>query len=567
MNIIKSVCLITMLLLPVCTTVLHAQWVDGGLFLNDTLQGLPCFEWPRVAPDNNGGAYIVWQDTFVRPRNVYLQRIDRDGFICWPHGGIRLSADDPGGISQIYPQIRSYKQYVFIVWERFPYLQAQKVDTAGNKLWGPAGVVVNTKLAGITHSIALDSCGGLFVAAYGDQPDSWYTPVWIQRLDSAGTRLWSDTGIVLTNRSLEGPRQWYQIRTICSPMPGRPYVTWIERSSPTAAMDRQTYMQKLDEEGNILWAPNGIPLSDTDSDSLWPRENLLLIEDGHGGTFTFWSHDYQFVQHVDSNGIRMLGPEGKSLFNGNTRDVLPDRNGGFIMNYLEEDPPNQTSYPMAQRFSPTVTELWNSGGVRIVRNPLLVRSERRECDMTSDGSGGCFIVLLSKGEGNVWSQWIDSTGRLRYGIEGYQITPRHDKPAKFHIEVENTAPGEAIVAWYDSRVWCGRIACSKLTRDGVVSIHSLTSPKEPGLSVGVLFPQPSNGSATIVGDAPEAGLLSFVLYDVLGRSIGIMYEASTEPGGFRIPITTSHLATGTYYLHAALGPHTNVVPLIVTAPQ
>ena len=572
----------TLALSVLCTVSLHGQWLSYGTLVSDTNTH---FDWPRVAPDNHGGAYIVYQHMFFTEQNpgqhIFVQRFSRDGRFAWTcgTGGIRIST---GVSTNQWALILSYRQYAFIVWNCGQDLRAQKIDTAGTLLWGSGGVRVNLRRPGMSPSIALDSCGGLFVAAYAEDPVVRGNPVWIQRLDSNGRRMWTDTGATVSNRSdFVDPRVSGQVIVICTPLQGSPLVAWTQRASTFASEDRQTYVQRLDESGRPLWKHNGIPMTDIEDDWHSARKALLMVEDGRGGAFIGWSiidpwdpywRHYHTMQHVDSIGTRILGSEGRLMLSGSSHDWIGDGQSGLIMVSDDALSPKGPSLMRIRHLNYDLEPLWgDSTGVTIANNrSLLVPVQRDNCWMSGDWPRGIFIIGESKYREFIWAQYVDSAGRCLWGANGIQVTPMptsYDGRMQEYSDIATTAPGEAVVVWHDVRNGYGEhwtIQAAKLNRDGLVGVYALAAPGTASPSLQLRAPYPQNAGTMISGETSGSGILSLMIYDLQGRRMGPASEHLCDPGTFSFYLDTSGLSAGSYFIQAVQGGSTVSMPLLIT---
>lgn len=84
--------------------------------------------------------------------------------------------------------------------------------------------------------------------------------------------------------------------------------------------------------------------------------------------------------------------------------------------------------------------------------------------------------------------------------------------------------------------------------DTAASVSGRAKPagsREPGLDV---HPNPFRGSASIRVNLPDAGRISLVLYDCLGRKIRPLRSGSAAEGGLSVSITAGDLPAGMYLL-------------------
>ena len=60
------------------------------------------------------------------------------------------------------------------------------------------------------------------------------------------------------------------------------------------------------------------------------------------------------------------------------------------------------------------------------------------------------------------------------------------------------------------------------------------------------YPNPFNPATTITFDVKESCEVSLILYDLLGRQVGVLIQDSYDPGSYKVSFDASSLAAGIY---------------------
>ena len=81
--------------------------------------------------------------------------------------------------------------------------------------------------------------------------------------------------------------------------------------------------------------------------------------------------------------------------------------------------------------------------------------------------------------------------------------------------------------------------------------------------VSEAYPNPFNPNTTISFTLPKAGRVRMTVYDVLGRRVATLFDASLEAGAHRQFINASSWATGVYFVKIAAGEHVAVRKLML----
>ena len=67
------------------------------------------------------------------------------------------------------------------------------------------------------------------------------------------------------------------------------------------------------------------------------------------------------------------------------------------------------------------------------------------------------------------------------------------------------------------------------------------------------YPNPFNPTTTIAYDLAAAGAVRLAVYDVYGREVARLVDATQAPGHYEVPFDAAHLASGTYFYRLEAG--------------
>jgi len=206
------------------------------------------------------------------------------------------------------------------------------------------------------------------------------------------------------------------------------------------------FVQRINSDGKIVWGNQNTAKiaaikNSQDSDTeIWPSG---VINDGNGGVFIEY-YEYNisleqgdvYVQHIDSNGNRLMNPGGvKVVGNGHRMigyDLISDGGSGIIIAWVEDqyDYPNgvfQYSEAFVQKFSSTGTPQWQSGGIQLCHAVGM----RRTINLVPDGSNGAVAVfddsrncvpLNNFDNLDLYAQRIDNNGSLQWSQTGVPVS-------------------------------------------------------------------------------------------------------------------------------------------------
>jgi hypothetical protein len=240
---------------------------------------------PQIAADGSGGAIIVWIDGSPGSQYLYAQHVDPWGGMTWRldgvvvcpayqiHGSPRVVPDRNGG--------------AVIVWldesaDGTSEIRAQKISSNGKVPWPETGVAVcPAAMAPQNVDQTTDGLGGVIVV-WDDGRGEWlgqvYPPVddirtiesqrdvYAQRIGTGGNRMWAAGGVPIASlpRTQEVPRVTYDGT-------GGAIIVWSDKRDsrwidtgdggiPDDEDNRDIFGQRIDALGNIMWRENGEPL-------------------------------------------------------------------------------------------------------------------------------------------------------------------------------------------------------------------------------------------------------------------------------------------------------------------
>jgi len=277
---------------------IYAQRIrgDGTIAPGWAVDGVPATrapdyqEYPDIAPDGTGGAYVAWLDWrnyATHDLDVYAQHLLADGTIAsgWPPNGLpvcteshfqgdsHMLADGSGGVLVVWSDERTGGCDLYA-----QHLLADGTIAPG---WSPDGVPL---ILGRTRAhLAPDGAGGFYLGCTTDY-GGFDQDLYLQRFSFTGTRSpgWPEGGVKLC--SAPKVRAWVPM------VPdglGGVLLAWYDyRPSPSGASE--IYALRVRSDGSLApgWTVNGTRVSeDTASDNEFDPS---IGPDGVGGAYIAW---------------------------------------------------------------------------------------------------------------------------------------------------------------------------------------------------------------------------------------------------------------------------------------
>lgn len=542
-------------LIFLAVNLLHAQWAEEGVAILDTNATQTNTILPRIASDGEGGAYICWQDAREGIYHIYAQRIDSSGRVKWKKNGIKLT----GNMGGDYPRIVSDENGgAFVAWEGpkdgNTFVYVQRINKNGDELWRKTGVIAS-EVGGLFISMAQNEKGGVLLG--------WSTVqnVFLQRLDSLGSRVWSDSGVQVTNRV---GTVYPGAVSVTRDGGGGAIVVWAEGIDYNSQI---TYTQRVDSSGEIRWQINGIQLSDTLYSSLQPG----ISSDSEGGAIINWAGSYpttsqdtssHFMQRINKHGDLLWGPNGIRLGGEGTGGSpqyrnTPDGMGGAFIGF---------SYRI-QHVDNNGIFLWNQKGV-----PYYPKFGTTHSAQALDGNRGIFnfferypIYPDTDNTVHLRVQWIDRSGKVRFGEKGEKLLPEGYVLGRWPDAVSD-GRGGAIVCWWDVRNDYAAVYALRIDTNFVVTSIDDKAPSIPEKSMLYQnYPNPFNPTTVISWQLENDSQVSIKIFDILGSEIAEVVNEYMNKGVYKYQFDSEKygLSSGIYFYKLTAGNYKSAKKMIL----
>ena len=146
---------------------------------------------------------------------------------------------------------------------------------------------INTPICtqfGKQNDVRLDGNGqhGAFLVWKDERVNNNNPDIYIQQLDANGYALWNPDGVVLCDDTSD-----QSTSNLCTDLNGGVIVAWSDRRNNG---ERDIYAQRVNANGQVLWAMNGVPIA-----SKPIREhNEKIASDDNGGAYIFGSNTIRY---------------------------------------------------------------------------------------------------------------------------------------------------------------------------------------------------------------------------------------------------------------------------------
>jgi len=232
----------------------------------------------KLAPDGAGGAYLAWLNYTPGYYGLWAQRLDSAGNRLWGDAAVRVNdywptasyfgicPDGVGGLILAYHN-----------WDSLS-LDAQRVSPGGQLCWGPGVAVCQLPGDRMDPRPAHDGAGGAYVVwqdfrpPYGGQGAPF-----MQKLDSLGQICWAENGILAHNGT---------------PIVFQPIADGEGGLLLLTGTGLPNYVYRYNAAGDTLWRRMGV--------CTWVAAQIHLAEPGY--FYLGWEWNGHYAQRMDLDG-------------------------------------------------------------------------------------------------------------------------------------------------------------------------------------------------------------------------------------------------------------------------
>lgn len=331
-------------------------------------------------------------------------------------------------------------------------IYAQRVNSAGTPLWTADGVVLCIAPSNQTQpAIIADGAGGAIVVWYDFRNGNG--DLYAQRVNANGKVLWPDDGVALCTAA----HDQYEF-TLIADGAGGAIVAWQDARN---GADYDIYAQWLNEVGLPQWTADGVAVSTAASSQYSPT----IVSDGDDGAIVTWD-DFRngadwniYAQRLSATGVPQWTAEGLSLCSAAGQQYNPvivsDGDGGAIVTWFGIG-------IYAQRVNKAGVTLWPTDGIALATaaggqsNPTIV----------SDGAGGAIVSWFDYRSGNpdIYARRVSAAGTPQWTANGVALCVAANN--QFNPMLAPDGAGGAIVTWYDVRSGTSDIYAQRVNAAG-----------------------------------------------------------------------------------------------------
>jgi subtilisin-like proprotein convertase family protein len=504
------------IILVICSLSVVAQWSTDPTINTGVCTAVNKQTEVAICSNGQGGAFLVWRDYRNNPGifegDLYAQQLDFGGNPVWTVDGIIINNAANG---QFRPKIISDDNGgAIIVWAKngggfYGYdLYAQRIDADGNLLWNPNGVAVAVSSATDSfHETISDGNGGAIVTWTRVPSGGGDANIYAQKIDANGNMLWAANGVaVCTAVEIQA---WSKL---ISDSNGGAIIVWEDSRN-----GGDIYAQRMNENGVAQWTMDGIPVCDDQA----YQTMIAICSDGQEGALISWEDNRTgastiYGQRINSAGQVQWVANGKILSPPSTNCKEPilnfDNAGSAYLVWKTEVQAIETNIG-SQKIDLDGNLLWGTTGVDI----CVASSYQQEISVVNNLAGGIVVAwqdFRNNPEGDIYAQWVDRDGNLKWTINGVEICGATNVQSYPVLTTDGLAG--AIISWWDLRGGSDEdIYAQNIDYRGVLGTTNF-------------YYQRNNLNKTITDGTPTVDTLTILLFEKAANPI--IYDITVKIG-------------------------------------
>ena len=317
-------------------------WPDSGVYVGSRLlpDSVTYVDMIGAVGDGEGGLIIVWatkyyrmlesRDLILERQSFRAQRLSPEGESLWDDNGVEVISDVNGRDGIAGKTVSDGDGGVIMVYHKggtqVRIIGGQRISADGEKLWGDSGVIYELDSYLYIGDAMSDNQGGVIFSGQGVRDSLQQIRVF--RLDQDGHQIWGDgNGLVVQEvywRTGGVGASW-----LINATDSIFFIDWVENVP-------HPHVQAINLEGELFFNRPGVTICDADSIGhtvsgvLSARSAIygwtgIRPSDEHGGAL--------YCQRLDEEGNRLWADEGVTLFERrgmHVSKIITDCYGGAI---------------------------------------------------------------------------------------------------------------------------------------------------------------------------------------------------------------------------------------------
>ena len=514
----------------------RSAWVADGVAISPTTTNYK----PFIVSDGANGSIVAWYGG--SGSDIFAQRLLSDGGIApgWPLLG-PLTVCGATGLQEKPVMVSDLAGGALIFWQDARNganydIIGQRINSAGQippgSSWVANGNPISTAAGNQLIPAAIsDGAGGAIAVWQDGRLGAGNYDIYAQRVDGDGNRLWAPAGVPVCVATNN------QINpTILSDGAGGAFIAWQDYRKGN---EYDIYVQHLTANGTVHpsppWVANGLGVCTATNSQFYPA----LASDGSGGLYVVWedfrsaSYTHIYAQHLDGAGNVLTNwpANGTPVCQAQYSQYYP---------VVAGDGAGGAFFAWQDYRTGTTNHIFaqhlTANNVGLVADGVpvsLAINGQFSPQIVEDRQGGAFITWYDSRSGSANDIYLHNINQLG------QLNPSWDVDGLAVCLATNTqqfpmvatsSPGTAITTWQDLRSGGLTTAAIFVQQAGATPT---TGVEDDGIAEAALSaprPNPSGGASRIHLSLPQTAFVRAEVIDLSGRRVVTLAQETFSAG-------------------------------------
>ena len=514
----------------------HSAWLRDGVAISPNATNYR----PFILSDGAGGSIVAWYGG--SGSDIFAQRLLADGSTApgWPTAG-PLAVCDATGLQEQPVMVSDLAGGALIFWQDARNgsnydIFGQHIGSAGEVFgngaanWVAGGISIAGAAGNQYIPAAVSDGAGGAILVWQDGRVTGNYDIYAQRVDGDGNRLWALAGLPVCVATNN------QINpTIVADGAGGAFITWQDYRKGS---EYDIYAQHLDASGGVVagrWITNGLGICTATNSQFYPT----LAVDGAGGAFVAWQ---DFRSGTDNHIFAQRVSGGGDLPANWPADGTPVCQAQYSQYYpVVAGDGAGGAFIAWQDYRTGVTnhifaQHLTSQNVGLVSDGVpvsLAINGQFSPQITSDAQRGAFITWYDSRSGStndIYVQRLDDQGRLNPTWDANGLPVCLATNTQQFPVVTAGSPGSAILTWQDLRSGGATTAAIFAAQAVTTPVLAVGADVVSEAALSVPRPNPSRGMARVQLSLAHASFVRAEVLDLSGRRVATL-ASETFPAG------------------------------------
>jgi hypothetical protein len=268
----------------------------------------------------------------------------------------------------------------------------------------------------------------------------------LQRIDQLGNILWAANGLLISNNNSD---TWLTDWDMTVDQTNHAVMVWQDIRNG----NNNVYAYRIAPDGSFVWGANGLALSNNSAFNASPK---VTITNANNAVFAWQSDNVVIMQKVNPTGSLQWGSNGITLSSANRYtwpQLLPSGTDDIILKLFDDSGPVNapTRHVLARRFAANGSPVWSS--YTTVSNAGGISAWTQVFSFITDGNDGFYIAWHDDRDMNmrssVFVQHVNHAGQTQFSANGVEASTASSQNHSYPFLAKLPGSSDVFVYWME----------------------------------------------------------------------------------------------------------------------